>query len=381
MKKEYDFIFVMSSIPIKYPTGGIKIIYRLTEKLAYKGYKVAILFITDPFRIARTLFPAKKKIRNMNIVPYLIKNLLNNKFSNEYIIPIARNILRVKYNEYFSDVDIFFSKKIPNDVISKRYIATDYITAFNVYYEAKSPHKYYISQHDEADPVYLGELSWLAKEAYKLSLILMVINNDMMQLYEKRNPVLFHVGIEDYFFNSYLSKDRDTDIRILIPLRKGEMKGAVYGIDAARLIHEHMGSVSILAYGSFPRHKVPLFIEYHYLPSNRELLELYQKSTIFLLPSILEGMSLPALEAMASGCVVVSTDCVGIRVYLKDGINSIIVDVRDSNALFSSVQKILDDKSLFESLKKNALLTASQYTYDNMTKEFLTAIDKAEEIS
>ena len=376
MRKEYDFCFVMSPISLTYPSGGIKIIYKLAKKLAQKKYKVAILFLTNPFRIARTLFPGRKNIRNMGLMPYLIKNLLNNRFSFKYIVPVVRKLLGVDYTDDFSGIDIFFSGHVPNGLTSKKYYATDYVTAFRVAYEIKSGKRYFISQHDEADPVYLGHLSWLANEAYQLPLKLMVINDDMMRLYAEKKPVLFHVGIEDYFFSPHSLVEKQRGNKILIPLREGEMKGAVYGIEAARLINENIRNVNISAYGNYQRDKVPAFIEYHYLPSNSEVLELYRKATVFVLPSILEGMSAPPLEAMASGSVVVSADCVGIRVYLKHEFNSIIVPVRDSKALFTAVQRLLADSDLIEMLRVNGIKTASQFTYDKMVDEFLAAVQE-----
>ena len=350
--------------------------HKLAKKLAQKKYQVAILFPTAPFRIARTLFPGRKNIRNMGPMPYLVKNLLNNRFSFKYIVPVVRKLLGVNYTDDFSDVDIFFSRHISNGLNSKRYYATDYVTAFHVAYETKPGKGYFISQHDEADPVYLGNLSWLAKEAYQLPLKLIVINDDMMRLYAEKKPVLFHVGIEDYFFSPHSLVEKQTGNRILISLRDGEMKGAVYGIEAARLINENIRNANISAYGNYQKDKVPSFIEYHYLPSNIEVLELYRKATVFVLPSILEGMPLPPLEAMASGCVVVSADCVGIRVYLKDEFNSIIVPIRDSKVLFTAVQRILDDKDLMEKLRKNGRKTALRFTYDNMADEFLAAVQE-----
>jgi glycosyltransferase involved in cell wall biosynthesis len=377
MRKEYDFCFVMSPISLTYPSGGIKIIYKLAKKLAQKKYKVAMLFLTDPFRIARTLFPGRKNIRNMGIMPYLIKNLLNNRFSFKYIVPDVRKLLGVNYTDDFSEIDIFFSGHVPNGLTSKRYYATDYVTAFHVAYEIKPGKRYFISLHNEADPVYLGHLSWLAKKAYQLPLKLIVINDDMMRLYAEKKPVLFHVGIEDYFSSPPSLEEKQSGNRILIPLREGEMKGAVYGIEAARLVNENIRNVTISAYGNYQRDKVPSFIEYHYLPSNSEVLELYRKATVFVLPSILEGMSLPPLEAMASGCVVVSADCVGIRVYLKHEFNSIIVPVRDSKALFTAVQRLLADSDLMEMLRANGIKTASQFTYDKMVDEFLAAVQES----
>ena len=377
MNSEYDFYFVMAPISVAYPSGGIKIIYKLAKKLADRNYKVAIHFLTDPFRIPRTLFPDRKKIRNMGLLPYALKNSLNNNVSFRYIIPIARKLLGVEYSDDFANVDILFSKHTLDGLSSKRYIATDYVTAYFVAYEITTGSKYFISQHDEADPVYLGNLSWLAEESYKLPLKLVSINDDMLEKYAEKKPVLFHVGIDDYFFNSYSLIEKHGVISVLIPLRIGEMKGAVYGIDAAKLINQNIQGVKISAFGNYPKGEVPTFIDYHYLPPNDEVLELYRKATIFILPSILEGTSLPTLEAMASGCAVVSADCVGTRVYLKDEFNSIIVPVRDSNALFNAVQRLVADKDLMEKLQTNGIKVASQFTYDNMVREFLLAVNES----
>ena len=379
MRKEYDFCFVMSPISVTYPTGGIKIIYQLAKKLALKKYKVAILFLTDPFRITRILFPRRKNITNMGHVHYLIKNLLNNRFSFKYIVPVVRKILEIKYRDDFFGVDLFFSRRVPNGLTSKRYVATDYVTAFCVGSEAKDGSAYFISQHYEADPVYLGNLSWLAKEAYNLPLKLIVTNDDMMRIYAEKKPVLFHVGIEDYFFSPHALERKEDCNSILMTLREGEMKGASYGIEAARLINANIGNIHILAYGNYLKNKVPSFIEYHYRPSDSEVLELYRKSTIFLLPSIMEGMALPPLEAMASGCAVVSADCVGTNVYLINGFNSVVVPVRDSFAIFTAVRGLLDNKDFMEILRKNGVNTALQFTYENMVNEFINALREKEE--
>ncbi|MEM0136769.1 MAG: hypothetical protein QXU18_16330 [Thermoplasmatales archaeon] len=50
--RDYDFYFVMAPISILYPSDGIKIVYELARRLTDEGYKVAIQFVTDPWRVA-----------------------------------------------------------------------------------------------------------------------------------------------------------------------------------------------------------------------------------------------------------------------------------------------------------------------------------------
>ena len=60
-------------------------------------------------------------------------------------------------------------------------------------------------------------------------------------------------------------------------------------------------------------------------PSDDELAELYSSADIFAFPSHIEGFGLPPLEAMACNTPVVTTDCLGVRDYVDNGKNAIMV--------------------------------------------------------
>ncbi len=261
-----------------------------------------------------------------------------------------------------------------NGLESIRFIAIDYVAAF---YAANNSHfngeNFFISQHDESDPLYLGKLSWLAEEAYKLPLKLIVINDDMKSKFKDREPLIFHVGIADRF------RDSNRSIRkkfsVLMPLRTGEMKGAKYGIECAEKIHKSYLDIEIMAFGNYPKDSVPEFIEYHYLPNDNDILSLYRRSSVFVLPSLLEGMSLPPLEAMASGCAVVSSDCIGVRVYLINEHNGLLVPRADSEALFNAVRRLYENPDLMNKIIENGLTTANIYSYDNMVNGFISCVE------
>lgn len=375
--KGYDFYFFLGPIPIKYPSGGIKIIYALAKQLRKRDYQVAIHFLTDHFRAARKAFP-DKIVREWPLAPEFVKNILNNKLSVNFIVPIIRKVIGVDFRDDFEGVDLFFTRSLPKNVFSKRYFATDYATAFFV--EMKTPHarKYFISLHDESDQSYLSNLSWLAVESYKLPLKLMVINSDMASRNIQDSPLIFHVGIDDFFRDSCFEELECKRASVLMPLRTGKMKGALYGIEAARLINNNLSEVEIVAFGDYPKESVPDFIQYYYMPKDATVLDLYRKATIFILPSLLEGASLPSLEAMASGCAVVSFDLAGIRDYLTNGVNAVLVPRRDPKSLYESVSRLLNDETMLRTLIKNGRKTAEKYSYENMIEEFLSVIEKYE---
>ena len=160
-----------------------------------------------------------------------------------------------------------------------------------------------------------------------------------------------------------------------MPLRNGKMKGASFAVGAAELIHSAYPGVRINAFGNFPEKLVPDFIKYHFLPTDHKLIQLYRETSIFVLPSLIEGMSLPPLEAMACSCAIVSTDCVGIRVYLRSEENSLIVKTGDSDEIFQAVSRLIEDETLRQKLAKNGWETSHLYTYENMMREFISIMD------
>ena len=166
---------------------------------------MAIQFVTDPWRVAENIYTDKRVEEEWDRLTNMIKNLLNNRISFKFIIPIIRKFLHIDYKERMIGIDTHFGKKFPLGIKATNSIATDYITAFFVAKIAQGDKKYFLSQIDETDPSYTSRLSWLAEEAYKLPLRLIVINEDMVEKFHERYPILFHVGLKDSFIRQKLN--------------------------------------------------------------------------------------------------------------------------------------------------------------------------------
>ena len=67
---------------------------------------------------------------------------------------------------------------------------------------------------------------------------------------------------------------------------------------------------------------------------------------IYVLPSYREGTPRSSLEAMAMGRPIVTTDAVGCRETVEDGVNGFLVAVRDSASLAEGMEKFIRDPSL-----------------------------------
>lgn len=70
---------------------------------------------------------------------------------------------------------------------------------------------------------------------------------------------------------------------------------------------------------------------------------LYAVADLYALTSITEGFSLTTVEAMASSMAVVSTDCVGPREIIDDGVDGVIVPDRDPDRFGQMALNLLHD--------------------------------------
>ena len=81
--------------------------------------------------------------------------------------------------------------------------------------------------------------------------------------------------------------------------------------------------------------------------SDDRLVELYAEAQVAVVPSLYEGFSLPAAEAMASGCPLVATTGGALpEVVGTDGVSGLLVPPGDPGALAQAIGRVMDDPEL-----------------------------------
>lgn len=91
----------------------------------------------------------------------------------------------------------------------------------------------------------------------------------------------------------------------------------------------------------------------------------YAEMDVFVMPSLIEGFGLTALEAMACGLpVIVSENTFGADI-IEDGVNGFVVPIRDPYAIQERIEWLYADGELRRSMGANARSTAAQYTWAN----------------
>ncbi|XXF75619.1 glycosyltransferase family 1 protein [Myxococcaceae bacterium GXIMD 01537] len=95
----------------------------------------------------------------------------------------------------------------------------------------------------------------------------------------------------------------------------------------------------------------------------------YGGAAALLMPSRYEGFGLPVLEAMATGCPVVSSNVTSLPEIA--GAAALLVPPDDAGAWRDAIQRLLRDETLRESLVEKGRERAARYTWDDCARRTL----------
>lgn len=173
---------------------------------------------------------------------------------------------------------------------------------------------------------------------------------------------------ETFYFDSHV--DRRGDVLLALG-RSFFQKNFVQSASAWK----HLGAQrpNLQLFGFEPEILNDEKVEYLVEPSDSEIAQLYRSSTAFIQTSIHEGFSLPLIEAMASGCPVITTNAHGNMDFCVDGENCIMVELDDVAGTAEAIKLLMDNPALRTKISKAALRTAKRYTWSRVAQEMKAA--------
>jgi len=103
------------------------------------------------------------------------------------------------------------------------------------------------------------------------------------------------------------------------------------------------------------------------------LAQMYRNSSVFVFPTLLEGMGLVVLEAMACGLPVIVT-ANGPGDVVRDGVDGFVVPTRDEDAISDRLEILYRDRELRAEMGRNAAERAKQFDWDAYTDRALAVL-------
>jgi glycosyltransferase involved in cell wall biosynthesis len=187
------------------------------------------------------------------------------------------------------------------------------------------------------------------------------------------------MGIEDYYFDSMKKETARKKVgwpqnkKILLYLgRIIPIKGISYVIDAMEKLRDV--ELKVIGWGEnefykkYVQSKGLKNVEFLGAFFHKEKLPYLSAADAFILPSSKEGAPVTVMEAMARNVPCIVSDVGGTSLMIQDGINGILIPQKNSSAIVSAVQKILQWKP--QKIKKCAEIYGWKRIVDETVKDY-----------
>ncbi|QBM76829.1 glycosyltransferase [Sphingomonas sp. AAP5] len=106
--------------------------------------------------------------------------------------------------------------------------------------------------------------------------------------------------------------------------------------------------------------------------SDDALVDLYNACSLFVFPSLREGLGLPALEAMACGAPTITSDCASLPEIVRN--NNAMFDPTSPSTIAAKITEVLSDTKLQERLSAAGLERAAALTWQACAEVALAAL-------
>ncbi len=338
------------------PSGGFKVVYEYANRLHRRGHQITVIHPRNVIEKTEWMEKLKAelwqyKIRSENRP--LLSWFESDAGVNLTLVPDLRE-------QFIPDGDVIF--------------ATAYETAFPV--SAFSPskgRKLYLIQSYE---------TWSGEEpdvrsTWTLPLHKIVISRHLLKqavdLGEAGRTSYIPIGLDLSVFE-LIKPQSERAPRIGMLAHPSKAKGLNDGIQALQIVKQQMPDVQAVLFGTEPKStEIPSWVEYTQRPSPQQLVELYNSCRVFLNPSWTEGWGLPAAEAMACGCALVSAENGGVNEFAADEENALIAPIQRPELLAEKILRLLSDDALRTKIAQLGNQNIQEFTWER-------AVDSLEQV-
>ena len=107
-----------------------------------------------------------------------------------------------------------------------------------------------------------------------------------------------------------------------------------------------------------------------------ELPDIYRISDIFILPSVMEGMSSVILQAMACGLPIITSRVKGNTELVEDNYNGLMAEYNNAEEFADAIEKLIKVPELRVKMGRNSFEKSKKFLWENIAKQYLELYEK-----
>ncbi|HRY82185.1 MAG TPA: flippase-like domain-containing protein [Candidatus Moranbacteria bacterium] len=223
------------------------------------------------------------------------------------------------------------------------------------------------------------------KEAQKV----VALSKDLAFLAKKTSPnqeiTVVRNGINtSEFYPSEEALKNEKTFNILFVGRLIERKGAIYMLEAFKSLSKKYENIRLLIAGEGPLlEKYKKFARDNNLSekiiflgivNHNEIAKIYQKSHVFILPSLNEALGNVTQEALASGLPIITTDTGAAELIDENGF---IIRKKSSQDISDCLEKVINNENLRQEMSKKSREAAEKMSWSEVARRYVEILKKA----
>ena len=217
---------------------------------------------------------------------------------------------------------------------------------------------------------YLKQIYKSSKEINKL----LVVSKELVKYYQENKNIKCSVNYIPNFVDTKPSNQSKLNNKTLISVgRLSKEKGYLDLIEIMYLINNEDKNIKLHLIGSgsqeetirnnIKKYNLENYITMHGFLSPKEIENLYQESSLYVMTSHTESFGLVLLEAMNSGLPCIAFDSAqGARELIDNNKNGILIQNRDIKEMSNKIIELLNDKEQLKKLKENNINIINEYS-------------------
>ncbi len=358
-------------------------LHDLAKNLKHLNYEIEILYISE--KTSKQFDYDGIKVRPIKYY---------NSFFHKFMISIG---MRFKFNfryelekqKYDAAIIHFYPVEMQNYIIDtlkeENVLAIHYLHSRNIFYRVDEKHPVY-------HKLYLNIFYRLAyQKCDDIICVSECVKNDFLKglpRYDSSHVHVVYNGASDLYVRSNTNRfvNKDNNFNLLSVGNLISIKGHKYVIEALHKLEEENKNLkytyTIIGSG-IEKEKLQELVEKYNLQnrvifkdpmSPRNVLQMYRKNDIFVLPSYYEALGCVYLEAMNLGMVTIACKNQGIG-EITNNQALILVNERDEVDLTNVLRVLFENYSKYKEAALNIKNDVKNYTWNNAALQIKTIID------